>query len=158
MARRSAAKTASTVGAYILDDIFTVKVVDPDGKRFDLVSRIEASNENGDIDMLLDVNTSIYAIGAGDKLTAVLTNTLSLSGDISDLSAEEAWRPSAGPTLADKFEYVVYGKVFKMEGISSSRVALYVSFGGLLMKLDADPTRFASVSMGSNLYLLIRKV
>jgi len=48
----------------------------------------------------------------------------------------------------DQYEYVTYGKVFKIEsapsaganvgGSKESKVAIMISFGGLLMKLSGD--------------------
>lgn len=38
------------------------------------------------------------------------------------------------------------------------RRAVYVSYGGLLMRLEADPRLFQDVTIGSNIYLLIRKL
>lgn len=36
--------------------------------------------------------------------------------------------------------------------------AVYVSYGGLLMRLEADLRLFQDITIGSNLYLLMRKV
>lgn len=36
--------------------------------------------------------------------------------------------------------------------------AVYVSYGGLLMRLEADPRLFQDITIGSNLYLLMRKL
>ena len=36
--------------------------------------------------------------------------------------------------------------------------AVYISFGGLLMRLEGDPRHYAEITVGSNLYLLIRKI
>jgi len=47
----------------------------------------------------------------------------------------------------DQYDYVTYGKVFKIESVASGgvaggnkepKVAIMISFGGLLMKLSGD--------------------
>lgn len=63
---------------FLLDDIFEVERLDPDGKKFDKVSRIEARSTNFDMYMQLDVNTEIYPIHVGEKFTMVLAPTLNL--------------------------------------------------------------------------------
>ena len=65
-----------------------------------------------------------------------------------------------GPTLADSYDYVVYGKVFKYERSSTSAayVSIYASFGGLLMELKGDPTNVHGVDLDSYIYALMRKV
>ncbi|KAH9328400.1 hypothetical protein KI387_000508, partial [Taxus chinensis] len=64
----------------LFEDIFTVTRIDPDGKKFDKVSRIEARSEQFDMHMLLDVNIDVYPISVGEKFTVALSPTLSLDG------------------------------------------------------------------------------
>merc|ERR1719222_1798773 len=51
------------------------------------------------------------------------------------------WSPlETGPSRADSFEYVMHGKIYRIEGDEASegtgRLSAYVSFGGLLMRLQ----------------------
>jgi len=65
------------------------------------------------------------------------------------------------PTLADKYDYVMFGRVFKYKDSSASgqvKADVYVSFGGLLMQLTGDPKRLEDLDLDQNVYLLIRKV
>lgn len=142
---------------YILDDVFKVTAVDPEGRRFDQVSRIVAESESHGLGMQLDVNVALYPVSAGNRLTVALARSLAV-GDGAVLDADAAWRPGAGPTLADRFDYVVHGRVFKFEEVSGGRMAIYVSFGGLLLRLEGEPRLFADIVVGSQLYLLARKV
>ncbi len=143
---------------FLLDDVFKVNVVDPDGKKFDLVSRIDGESENYGMRLLLDVNMELYPLKAGERITLVLAKSIALDANGAPMEAEAAWRADAGPTLADKYEYVMYGRTFKFEELSPTRMALYVSYGGLLMRLEADPRHFSNIAIGSSLYLLIRKL
>nr|DAD25292.1 TPA_asm: hypothetical protein HUJ06_026756 [Nelumbo nucifera] len=94
----------------LFEDIFTVKQIDPDGKKFDKVSRIVATSEQFDMYMQLDVNTEIYPLRVDDKFTMVLAPTLSLDGTPDSGYYTQVGRKS----LADKFEYVMHGKLYKI--------------------------------------------
>lgn len=156
---------------FIIDDIFSITAVDPDGKKFDRVSRIVGQGHNHGIKMLLDVNVEMYPISQTNKYEIALTHSISLDGD-QEMSSGSSWnsRQASMPSLADKYEYVMYGRVYKFEEVSSASAAaegpnssakvlgMYISFGGLLMRVEVDARRLQSVSSGSNLYLLMRKV
>ncbi|XP_062179048.1 DNA-directed RNA polymerases II, IV and V subunit 8B-like isoform X2 [Phragmites australis] len=118
---------------HLFEDIFIVTRLDPDGKKFDKVTRIEAKSEQFDISLNLDGTPDTgYYTQAGRK------------------------------TLADKYDYVMHGKLYKISEDSSSgaatRVEIYASFGGLLMMLKGDPSNAASFELDQRLFLLIRKV
>jgi len=58
--------------------------------------------------------------------------------------------------LSDDFEYVMYGKVYKYDEEKRSKVAVYVSFGGLLMALEGDFRHVQNIHVGQNVYMLIK--
>ncbi|KAL1544862.1 DNA-directed RNA polymerases II and V subunit 8A-like [Salvia divinorum] len=64
----------------LFEDIFRIDAIDPDGKKFDRVSRISARSEQFDMLMHLDINTEIYPMRAGEKFMMVLASTLNLDG------------------------------------------------------------------------------
>lgn len=102
----------------LLEDLFAITAVDPDGKKFDRVSRIKATGENLGMDLVLDINSEIYPVRQGDRLSIALAKTLNLDGSPSD---EGSYRPDAtGPSLADKYDYVMYGRLFKFENTSNA--------------------------------------
>merc|ERR1719288_683021 len=74
----------------------------------------------------------------GDKFRLVLATTLREDGfpDSGD------WNPiDTGPSRADSFEYVMHGKIYRIEGDENGvegRLSAYVSYGGLLMRLQGD--------------------
>ncbi|KAK1271921.1 hypothetical protein QJS04_geneDACA014090 [Acorus gramineus] len=144
----------------LFEDIFSLTRMDPDGKRFDKVSRIEAKSEQFEMYMQLDVNTEIYPLHVGDKFTMVLAPTLNLDG-----TPDTGYFTQGGrKTLADKFEYVMHGKLYKIAeefDLHCSYVLfreIYVSFGGLLMMLRGDPSNAANFELDQKLFLLMRKV
>lgn len=46
----------------LLEDLFDVKNIDEDGKKFDNISRISALSQTYNLELTLDVNTEIYPI------------------------------------------------------------------------------------------------
>ncbi|CBI24640.3 hypothetical protein VitviT2T_007552 [Vitis vinifera] len=141
----------------LFGDIFKVIQIDPDGKKFDKVSRIEAQSEQLDMYMQLDVNTEIYPMHAGEKFAMSLASTLDLDGTPDTGYYTQAGRKS----LADKFEYVMHGKLYKISEEGSGpnvKGVIYVSFGGLLMMLSGDPANTAKLDLDQRVFLLIRKV
>ncbi len=102
----------------LVEDLFHVSAIDPDGKKFDRVSRIKATGENLGMDLTLDVNCELYPIRVNDRLTVALSKTLNLDGSPSD---DASYCPSPNvPSLADGFEYVMYGRLFKFENTSQA--------------------------------------
>lgn len=150
----------TTGDKFLIEDTFKVLTIDADGKRFDHVSRITAESESLNMLLSLDVNVTLFPLLVGTKMILLLTPSITLPGSINDNSesTDASWRPHSGPTLADKYEYVMHGRVFKFEDVPNGKMALFVSFGGLLMRLEGDPKLFSEVAMGSDLYLLVRKV
>jgi len=140
----------------VFEDIFDVNAVDPNGKRFDTVSRIECTGENYEMELTLDVNTDIYPIEVNQKFSFALATTLSLTGAPDDGVFDQSGRKS----LLDKYDYAMYGKLYKHidEPGTSPKVSVYVSFGGLLMKLRGDPRNLQGLELDSRIYLLMRKV
>ncbi|XP_068316075.1 DNA-directed RNA polymerases II and V subunit 8A-like [Pyrus communis] len=156
---------------FLFDDIFSIEKVDPDGKKFDKVSRIVAQSEKHGVLLLLDVNTEIYPMRAKDKFLMVLSPTLEWSGATATGKRGQVEQKS----LADKFEYIMHGLLYKMStaGSESSKgkpkasdegsktdvkVEVYASFGGLQMMLKGDPSSCTKFTIDQNLFLLIRKL
>ncbi|KAL5019540.1 hypothetical protein ScPMuIL_002432 [Solemya velum] len=147
------------MAGVLFEDIFDVKDIDPDGKKFDRVSRLFCESESFKMDLILDVHSQIYPVELGDKFRMVLATTLREDGTPDD---GEYNAVQSGPSRADSFEYVMYGKVYRLEGDDtgqdSSRLAAYVSFGGLLMRLQGDANNLHGFEVDSFVYLLMKKL
>jgi len=148
------------MAGVLFEDIFDVKDIDQDGKCFDRVSRLFCESESFKMDLILDVNTQIYPVDLGDKFRLVIVTTLREDGFPDD----GEFNPTAsGPNRADQFEYVMYGKVYRIEGEDggvqdASRLAAYVSFGGLLMRLKGDANNLHGFELDSRIYIMIKKL
>ncbi|PVU96058.1 hypothetical protein BB559_002508 [Furculomyces boomerangus] len=167
----------------LFSDLFSVKDVDKDGKKFDRVSRIGARSENYDMELTLDVNSELYPLDHGDKFSLVLSSSLSLSNAQGSLQSaggmysqqasgldsgmggsygksDVSWRSvvsGAERSLADDYDYVMYGRVYRFDDSAGSKVSIFVSFGGLLMCLEGEYHHLQNLGVGENIYLLVRK-
>ena len=169
------------MAGVLFEDIFDVKDIDPEGKKFDRVSRLHCESESLKMDLILDINSWIYPMELGDKFRLVLANTLredgfSDTGTLCDwfdfvqkpefwkLFLIGEWNPlDQGSSRADSFEYVMHGKIYRIEGDEmdkdgSGRLAAYVSYGGLLMRLQGDANNLHGFEVDHNVYLLMKKL
>jgi DNA-directed RNA polymerase I, II, and III subunit RPABC3 len=147
------------MAGILFEDIFDVKDIDPDGKKFERVSRLFCESESFKMDLILDVNTQLYPFSLGDKFRLLLTTTLKEDSMIDD---GDFFSTDQGPSLADAFEYVMYGKIYRIEGNEgpgdSGRLSAYVSYGGLLMRLQGDANNLQGFTIDRNIYLLMKKI
>lgn len=140
--------------SLLFSDLFRIESLDP-GK-YDRVTRIEAqSTTNLDLQLTLDINTELYQVQKGETLT------VAIAGSLGEANPSRSWRPPrAGETsLADDYEYVMHGKVYKFtesEKGDKDRLALYASFGGLLLSLEGNYGHLAALKQ-EEIYLLIRR-
>jgi DNA-directed RNA polymerase I, II, and III subunit RPABC3 len=83
-----------------------------------LVSRFRGESENFEMNLLLDYNNEVFSVGVSDKFTLALATSLEIDGR----RMENHYDPHLGsdekPSLLDRFDYVMHGKVykFKLEG------------------------------------------
>ena len=64
------------------------------------------------------------------------------------------------PSEMDNFEYVMHGKVYKLDKRADEggmRAVVSVSFGGLLMQLVAEASKLSRFDLDTMVYLLVRK-
>ena len=86
------------MAGVLFEDIFDVKDIDPEGKKFDRVSRLHCESESFKMDLILDVNTQLYPIELGDKFRLVLATSLREDG-----YPDDVYNPDPGPSRADRF-------------------------------------------------------
>jgi DNA-directed RNA polymerase I, II, and III subunit RPABC3 len=98
--------------SLLFEETFTLTALD--AQKYDRVSRLSGTSLSGDTGMHVDVNTELYPCAVGDRVNLVLASTLALDG-----SKEEkaGWRDVGRGvgSLADLYEYVCYGKVYRFE-------------------------------------------
>uniref|UniRef100_A0A5S6QH52 Probable DNA-directed RNA polymerases I, II, and III subunit RPABC3 n=1 Tax=Trichuris muris TaxID=70415 RepID=A0A5S6QH52_TRIMR len=145
------------MAGVIFDDLFVVKEIDPDGKHFDRVSRLFCDSESFKVSLILDVNTQLYPVKLDDKFRIMLSSTLRDDG----YPEEDEYDPCFSCQRLENFEYIMYGKVYRIEtdesaGSDSCRVSVYASFGGLLLRLQGDANYMHGFEIDSNIYLLMK--
>ncbi|KAJ2901973.1 putative dna-directed rna polymerases i protein [Zalerion maritima] len=146
-----------TSDAHLYEDRFQITAYDQ--SKYDRVARLSCTSLGGQTTMELDINIELFPCAVGEELYIVLATSLSPDG-----SKDEGvgWREQARtgppePSLADNFDYVCRGKIYKfVEGEDQSSIAAYLSFGGLLMCLEGPYKKLTSLRVEYT-YLLIRK-
>lgn len=119
----------------------------------------------------IDIATDIWPVSEGQQLTFQLASTLrkdtaakpdGVDGEQQDAAAQaaerDAWRldqPGNGG-IADDFDYVMYGKIYRYDEKVADEVTVYGSFGGLMMALTGNFRHMSNITIGSNVYLLMR--
>ena len=101
--------------ATLFEDRF--QVTDYDQSKYDRVARIQCISADSQTDLTLDINIELFPCAVGDTLLVVLATTLALDGSRDD---DKGWRDvgksgDAPSTLADAYDYVCYGKIYKFE-------------------------------------------
>lgn len=112
--------------AQLFEDTFTV--VQYEQGKYDRVARLSATSTDNQTELKLDVNTELFPCREGETLQVVLATNLSLDGSRDDEqgaggeAAAKGWRDvRAGvagaeeSTLADMYDYVCHGKIYKFE-------------------------------------------
>jgi DNA-directed RNA polymerase I, II, and III subunit RPABC3 len=99
--------------AQIFDESFSITSIN--NEKYDRVSRIFGSSADNSITMQLDINHELFPVTVGENVNLVLAKTLNLDG--SETVDEKGWRANAKQeaSLADMYEYVCYGKVYRVE-------------------------------------------
>lgn len=112
-------RQATMSDPILYEELFHITSIN--SAKYDRVSRIAGASVNSDTAFTLDVNTEIYPLSANDNLSLVLATTLNLTGT----KDERGWRDlqrSGEQTLADQYEYVCRGKVYRIEEAQNENV------------------------------------
>lgn len=149
-----------TSDATLFEDHFTIGAIDQ--SKYDRVARISATSHDSQTTFTLDINTELYPCAVGDTLTMALASSLSMDGSKDDT---KGWRDvargtqggAADATLADIYDYVCHGKIYKFEdGTDGSMINCYTSFGGLLMHLQGPYKKLTPLRV-DHVYLLVKR-
>lgn len=115
--------TAATGDAQLFEDQFII--VNIDDAKYDRVARLKANSLDDNTVMTLDFNTELFPLRTGETLTVVLATTLNLDGSKDD---DKGWRDATKldgeATLADMYDYVCHGKIYKFEDGDDHRETL----------------------------------
>ncbi|GKZ81948.1 DNA-directed RNA polymerases I, II, and III subunit RPABC3 [Aspergillus niger] len=139
----------------LFEDTFTITTIN--SQKYDRVSRLSCNSTDTLSHFTLDVNSELYPCVVGESLNMALASTLSLDGK--DDSGSKGWREvgMGEQTLANDYDYVCHGKVYRFEeGSSQGNMAVFISFGGLLLYLEGPYKKLAPLRI-DYVYLLLKK-
>lgn len=110
----------SSKDAILYEEHFAIEA--KDHKKYDRAARITATSLDTDSNtkLELDINTELFDISVDTNIEVCLASTLALDGSADD---GQGWRDAAKAgvaTLADNYEYVCYGKIYKFEDSKAS--------------------------------------
>lgn len=71
-----------------------------------------------DMELTLDINSELYPLEATETFTLVLSKSLSPNAD----SSSDGAMMTNADSLADDYDYVMYGKVYKYDDAAGSNV------------------------------------
>jgi len=144
---------------FLLEDTFEVKELDPEGRKFDLVSRGVMRSERHEMDCIMDVNVDVYPIETGIRLAVAWSKTIEADGKPSPDFFDKALYMGKRKSLMDDFEYVTCGRVYKVDNVpQQQRISVYVSYGGLLQKIVGDTQSLKDFEMDATIYCLMRRL
>lgn len=101
--------------AQVFEETFNITSIN--NEKYDRVSRIFGTSTDSQITMTLDINHELFPVQTGETINMVLATTLSLDGAAKEQS-ETMWRTVGKhgvTTLADMYDYVCYGRNYRME-------------------------------------------
>ncbi|EED22977.1 DNA-directed RNA polymerases i, ii, and iii 145 kDa polypeptide [Talaromyces stipitatus ATCC 10500] len=143
--------------SQLFEDTFTITSIN--SQKYDRVSRISCTSTDNLTTFTLDINTELYPCAVGESLSMALASTLSLDGKDEDNAASRGWRDvgMGEHTLANEYDYVCHGKVYRFEeGSTSGNMSVFVSFGGLLLYMDGPYNKLVPLRI-DYVYLLLKK-
>ncbi|KAL9625255.1 MAG: hypothetical protein Q9160_000657 [Pyrenula sp. 1 TL-2023] len=137
----------------LFEERFNINAIN--SQKYDRVSRITATAGDNLTSFTLDVNTELYPLATGDEIQLALASTLHLDGSRDDA---KGWREvgRGEQTLADEYDYVCYGKVYRFVEGEGDNIKVFVSFGGLLLYMEGPYKKLNPLHM-DNVYLLVKK-
>ncbi|CDU20665.1 hypothetical protein YYC_01460 [Plasmodium yoelii 17X] len=133
----------------LFEDRFVISNVD--NSKFEKVSRIKAKSTGYDAELILDVHSELFKV---EEKKAIY---LALQDNFMGKNDEKTWEQTDNKSL-NNIEYIMSGRIFKFEELSSERRTVYASYGGLMMALTADKQFIGDLEIDMKIYLLAKNV
>lgn len=141
------------VQSVLFEDIFDVRALNENGKKFERVNRVHSRGTTYDVDLVIDVNAELFDVRAGERISLAIASTLSTDGTPDDGS----YQVHMGPSLLDQYDYAMHGRVFSIKHIENQNVEVQASFGGLLCRLRGEQAQLEALQSDMMIYVLMRK-
>lgn len=114
---------------YVLFDEY-VNVTAVDVSKYERVARL-TSHGSESTNITLDINTELYPVTVNENLHIQLTQTLS-------------------DDLKDAAEYIMYGKIYRFDEGKADKTNVFISFGGLLMRVEGSYRKLSRMQHGDS--------
>jgi len=142
--------------SLLFEDTFTITSLNDE--KYDRVARIFGTSADSQTSFNLDINTDLYKVALHDGIHVAMASKINDEDDPS-----KAWRAATqGPSMMDMYEYVCLGTLYRFEEVNESSentsrsARAYISFGGMLMMLEAPEVKLRKFKV-QNVYLLLKK-
>eukprot|EP00924_Labyrinthula_sp_SR-Ha-C_P014358 snap_masked-scaffold_20-processed-gene-3.17-mRNA-1 protein AED:0.02 eAED:0.02 QI:0/-1/0/1/-1/1/1/0/153 len=142
----------------LYEDNFVIDDINPEGKSstaFKNISRIVGRATTYDITTMIDILNEVFPLKLQDKITVTMAKSVSL--DAEKGANSKTYDQSGEPSLVDKYDYCMHGKVYQVDQVDEEKRVVYVSYGGLLQKLEGDQRHLKNILLDMSIYILIRK-
>jgi DNA-directed RNA polymerases I, II, and III subunit RPABC3 len=139
--------------ATLFEDSFVIEKYDQ--SKYDRVARIYASSDDTQTAMALDINIELFPCAVGDRLQVVLATSLSLDGSKEEDKGWKDLTKGGEATLADMFDYVCHGKIYKFEDGGEEQQTMYVE--ALTWQEQAIPHLLQGFPVSNLLTLLLAR-
>ncbi|SOV79222.1 RNA polymerase subunit 8c, putative [Plasmodium sp. gorilla clade G3] len=133
----------------LFEDRFVISSVD--NSKFEKVSRIKAKSTGYDAELILDVHSELFKVEEKKAIYLALQDKLLNRND------EKGWEQNENVPL-NNIDYIMSGRIFKFEELSSERRTVYASFGGLMMALTTDKQFIGDLEIDMKIYLLTKNI
>uniref|UniRef100_A0A0G4HZ78 DNA-directed RNA polymerases I, II, and III subunit RPABC3 n=1 Tax=Chromera velia CCMP2878 TaxID=1169474 RepID=A0A0G4HZ78_9ALVE len=126
----------------LFEDTFSTDAINDEV--FQNVARLTCHSVAYETELVLDINSQLFPVSKSDQLI------IKLASSIKDKSGTDH-------NVLKKWDYCMYGKVFRIDEENQKKVTVYASFGGLMMSLKGQPRYLNSIQNNKRLYILMKK-
>ncbi len=140
------------MSTIIFEELLEVEDLNTCGKKFERVNRLHCAGSTRDVKVVLDVNSELFEVNAGDKVKFALATSISADG-----RADDGLYDSSAKYDIDDYDYVMHGRLYSLKH-NNQHMEIQVSFGGLLLRLDGPQTIMEPFIMDMMLFLLVKNV
>lgn len=148
----------------LIKDRFDIEAVDSETQKyFDNIARLRLRGRSADLKICLDINSALVPqLATAGKSVEVFIQDRLEAGGTTYMAEEGIYHPNLGNDLLQAYPglcYVMHGTVFEVQTPSAaeggtSRLALYISFGGLMCEIVGPESLLSRFRYGQKVYLV----
>ncbi|KAL0234682.1 hypothetical protein PCE1_001718 [Barthelona sp. PCE] len=137
--------------ASLLDGTFRVVEIDPNGRKFDKVSRLhlrEVGDPSERVEMIMDIHAELFKVRPNTELSI---NLLLDSTPVEYIESDQ-------PSILQDYDYVMYGTCFKFatDKDNDNLLTVLISCGGLIVTIKGNKAKLPNFTLDSRIYVMLR--